>query len=81
MINRACPHSHYVEILAPVVYRYTAQAKTEKCPITAFELSDFCHTITQVLSHEMHVLYDTSSAVGKGAWKGAQNFASNESGE
>lgn len=71
-------HNHYVEILAPVVYRYTAQAKNEQCPILAFELSDFCHTITQVLSHGMHILYDASSAVGKGAWKGTKDFASIE---
>ena len=77
-LERTYCHNHYVEILAPVVYRYTAQAKNEKCPIIAFELSDFCHTITQVLSHGMHVLYDASSAIGKGAWKSTKDFASIE---
>jgi len=68
----------HVQILAPVVYRYTLQAKNEKCPLVAFELSDFCHTITHVLSNSMNVLYDASSAVGKGVWKGANDFASIE---
>ena len=67
-----------VQILAPVVYRYTAQAKNEKCPLVAFELADFCHTITQVLSQGMDVLYNASSAIGKGAWKGINDFASIE---
>jgi hypothetical protein len=71
-------YNHYIEILAPIVYRYTAQAKNEKCPLVAFELSDFCYTITQILSHGMHVLYDGSSAIGKGTWKGVQDFASIE---
>lgn len=71
-------HDPHVHILAPVVYRYTTQAKNEHCPLAAFELSDFCHTITQVLAHGMHVLYDTSSAIGKGVLKGAHDFASVE---
>ena len=68
----------HVQILAPVVYRYTLQAKNEQCPVAAFELSDFCYTITQVLSHGMHVLHNTTYAIGKGAWKGANDFVSIE---
>ena len=48
-LEYAYPKSAHVRTLAPVVYHYTIQAKTEKSLSTAFELSDFCHTITQVL--------------------------------
>ena len=77
-LERTHSHNPHVQILAPVVYRYTTQAKNEHCPLTAFELSDFCHTITQVLAHGMHILYDASSAIGKGVVKGAHDFTSIE---
>jgi hypothetical protein len=77
-LERTYAHNPHVQILAPVVYRYTAQAKNEHCPLVAFELSDFCHTITQVLEHGMHILYDASSAVGKGIIKGACDVATVE---
>ncbi len=77
-LERTYSHDPHVQILAPVVYRYTTQAKNEHCPLKAFELSDFCHTITQVLENGMHILYDTSSAIGKGIVKGAHDFATIE---
>src|SRR5690606_22140903 len=42
------------------------------------QLSDFCNTVTQVLTHGMSVLYEATSAIGRGAWKGANDFASIE---
>jgi hypothetical protein len=77
-LERTYHNSPHVQILAPVVYRYTAQAKKESSPLVAFELSNFCHTITQVLAHGMHVLYDASCAIGKGAWKGIDTVTSIE---
>lgn len=72
-LERTYMHDPHVQILAPVVYRYTAQAKNEHCPLVAFELSDFCHTITQVLEHGIHILHDASFAIGKGIVKGAHD--------
>ena len=77
-LERAYSHDLHVQILAPIVYRYATQAKNEHCPLKAFELSDFCHTITQVLENGMHILYDASSAIGKGIVKGAHDFATIE---
>jgi len=71
-LERTFAHSHHVHVLSPVVHHYAAQAASEQCPIIAFGLSDFCHTVTQVLSHGMHVLYDATSAVGKGIYKSAR---------
>ena len=77
-LERTHSHDPHIQILAPVVYRYTTQAKNEHCPLVAFELSDFCHTITQVLENGMHILHDASSAIGKGVLKSAHDFVSVE---
>jgi|GEM_PF-1236035 len=69
-------HSTHVHALAPIIYHYTTQAKTEKSLAFAFKLSDFCHTITQILANGMHIMYDASSAVGKGVWKGVSDCMS-----
>ena len=77
-LERIYYNDPYVQVLAPVVYRYTVQAKNEQCPLAAFELSDFCYTITQVVVNGMDILYDASSAIGKGAIKSAHIFVSPE---
>ncbi len=68
----------HVETLAPIVYDYTIQAKCEQSALLAFELTDLCHTITQVLENGMHILYDATTSIGKGVWQGVNNFASIE---
>lgn len=75
-LEQAYPGNRHIEALAPMVYDYTIQAKCEQSVLLAFELTDLCHTITQVLENGMHVLYDASTSVGKGVWSGVNNFAS-----
>ncbi|HLC07326.1 MAG TPA: RNase A-like domain-containing protein [Candidatus Babeliales bacterium] len=75
-LERRFAYAHHVQVLAPVVYHYASQATHEHCPIVAFQLSDFCHMVTQVLLHGMHVLYDASFAVGKGVSKGFATITS-----
>ena len=77
-LERTYFYNHHIHIIAPIVHSYAAQAKIEKNPLTAFKLSDFCHTVTQVLAHGMHVLYDGSCAFGKGVWKGTKEFVNPE---
>jgi hypothetical protein len=77
-IENAYSNDPHVQILAPVVYRYTTQAKNEQCPLVAFELSDFCYTVTQVLANGMDILYDASSAISKGVVRSAHTFVSPE---
>lgn len=67
--------NHHVKTIAPAIYYYAAQAKKEKDVQTAFQLSDFCYTLTQVLSCGMTILYEGAHSVGKGFIKGAQTFA------
>ncbi len=72
------PNNAHINILAPTIYHYTAQAKIEQSLSIAFELSDFCHTITHVLANGMQILHDASSAIGRGAQNAASNFVSVE---
>ena len=71
-------YSPHVQAIAPAVHYYAAKAKVEKDPITAFQLSDFCYAVTQLCAQGMKILCEASSAVGKGAWKGINEFASIE---
>ena len=75
-LERTYSYNHHIQTLAPIVYNYTTQAKQETCPITAFELSDFCHLITQVLSQGMKALYHTSLAIDNGIQQGISEFCS-----
>lgn len=65
-LERNFAHSYHVIILSPLVRNCAAQAAQQQCPIAAFQLSDFCHMVTQVLQRGMHVLYDATNAVAKG---------------
>ena len=77
-LERMYSHNHHIQVIAPIIHYYAAQAKIEKNPLAAFKLSDFCHSITQFLVNGMHILYDGSCAVGKGAWKGTKEFVNPE---
>jgi hypothetical protein len=77
-LERRFPHVHYVQVLGPLVYGCVTQAEHARNAIMAFELSDFCHMVTQVLTHGMHVLYDASYAMGKGVAKGVSAITSVE---
>ncbi len=75
-LERRFAHKYHVQVLAPVVYHYATQAEYAHNAVVAFELSDFCYMVTQVLTHGMHVLYDASYAIGKGVAKGVNAIMS-----
>lgn len=75
-LERNFAYSYHIKLLSPVVYNCATQAAREECPIAAFQLSDFCHTVTQVLQRGMHVLYDATHAVAKGVAKSAISIVS-----
>lgn len=64
-----------IKTIAPSIHYYAAQAKKEENVRAAFQLSDFCHMLTQVLSHGMNILYKCSHSTAKGIIKGVKTFA------
>jgi len=77
-LERNFSHNQHVHIIAPAVHRFAAQAKVEQSPLVAFNISDFCHRVTQIVSKGLHVLHDLSYAAGKGTLKGAKIVLSPE---
>ena len=72
------PHNNHVNVIAPIIHDCAAQAKKEKQIKKAFELADFCHAITNILSKGIEILSASTSAIGKGAYSGTKQFISIE---
>lgn len=67
--------NYHVKTIAPSIHYYAAQAKKEENVRAAFQLSDFCHMLTQILSQGMNILYECSHSTAKGIIKGVKIFA------
>jgi len=79
--NRAYQLGHqynnsHAQTLEIIIHTHAAQAKQEKCLMTAFELADICHALTTILSQGMKTLCHTSRSIGSGINKGFGSFIS-----
>ena len=61
------PHLIQVQTISPVIYHFTALAKEQTNPDVAFNLSDFCHHLTQAAQGFGHAAKIFARGLGKGA--------------
>ncbi len=70
------PQSQHVQAIAPMVHHLAVKAKVEKAPDVAFEISDFCYELTQVVAKGVTILRDYSCAAGKRILNGTKTAIS-----
>ncbi len=59
------PDNLHMQIITPAIYRFTAQAKTERDASNAFSLSDFADALTNVVSEMLIATLHFSDALGR----------------
>ena len=72
-LERSAACKEHVQIVAPAMHYFAAQAKLEQNPVQAFEIADFCHALTNVTSNCVQIVKEASLSAGKGIVKGVKN--------